>query len=92
MLYNLQIFAKFQKFQLDNLVDFEKCCKMHIYLQKSAPIQPKTNEFLPNICQKFPGNPLLTGADTGDGRRADTGADAASDDASDTGSDRISLS
>ena len=24
---NLQKFAKFQKFQLDNLVDFEKCCK-----------------------------------------------------------------
>ena len=22
---------KFQKFQADNLVDFEKCCKTHIY-------------------------------------------------------------
>ena len=40
---NLQKFAKFQKFQLDNLVDFEKCCKTRIFLQKSAPIQPKTS-------------------------------------------------
>jgi hypothetical protein len=34
MLQNLQNIAKFQNFQLDNLVDFEKCCKTHIYLQK----------------------------------------------------------
>ena len=27
---NLQKFVKFQKFQLENLVDFEKCCKPHI--------------------------------------------------------------
>ena len=27
MSQNLQNFAKFQNFQLDNLVDFEKCCK-----------------------------------------------------------------
>ena len=52
MLQNLQNFAKFQKFQLDNLVDFEKCCKTHIYLQKSVPIQPKTSNILPNNCQK----------------------------------------
>ena len=26
----LQNFAQIQKFQLDNLVDFEKCCKTHI--------------------------------------------------------------
>ena len=38
---NLQHFAKFQKLQLDNLVDFEKCCKTRIFLQKSVPIQPK---------------------------------------------------
>ena len=34
MLKNLQKFEfaiKFQKCQLDNLVDFEKCCKTHIY-------------------------------------------------------------
>ena len=50
---NLQNFAKFQKFQRDNLVDFEKCCKTHIYLQKSVPIQPKTSNILPKICQKL---------------------------------------
>ena len=27
---NLQNFAKFQKIQLNNLVDFEKCCKTRI--------------------------------------------------------------
>ena len=27
----VELFAKFQKFQLDNLVDFEKCCKTRIY-------------------------------------------------------------
>ena len=31
MSQNLQNFVKFQKFQLENLVDFEKCCKTHIY-------------------------------------------------------------
>ena len=51
MLQNLQFFAKFQKFQLDNLVDFEKCCKTHIFLQKSEPIQPKTSNILPKFCQ-----------------------------------------
>ena len=35
-----------------NLVDFEKCCKTHIDLQKSVPIQPKTSENL----QKFAKN------------------------------------
>ena len=49
----LQNFVKFQKFQLDNLVDFEKCCKTHIYLQKSVPIQPKTSNILPKFCQKL---------------------------------------
>ena len=46
-------FAKFQKFQFDNLVDFEKCCKTPIYLQKSVPIQPKTSRTLLKICQIF---------------------------------------
>ena len=49
---NLQNLAKFQKFQLDNLVDFEKCCKTHIFLQTSVPIQPKTNDILPKFCKK----------------------------------------
>ena len=48
MSQNLQNFVKFQKFQLENLVDFEKCCKTHIFLQKSEPIQPKTSNTLPN--------------------------------------------
>ena len=49
MSQNLQNFVKFQNFLLDNLVDFEKCCKTHIFLQKSGPIQPKTS----NILLKF---------------------------------------
>ena len=51
MLRNLQNVAKFQKIQLDNLVDFEKIFKTRIYLQRSAPIQPKTSEILPKVCQ-----------------------------------------
>ena len=51
MLQNLQNDAKFQTFQLDNLVDFEKCCKARIFLQRSAPIQPKTSEILPKFCR-----------------------------------------
>ena len=52
MSQNLQNFVKFQKFQLENLVDFEKCCKTHIFLQKSEPIQPKTSIILPKFCQR----------------------------------------
>ena len=47
----MQNFAKCQKFQLDNLVDLEKCCKTHIFLQKSVPIQPKTSNMLPKFCR-----------------------------------------
>ena len=43
MSQTLQNFVKLHKFQLENLVDFEKCCKTHIFLQKSVPIQPKTS-------------------------------------------------
>ena len=53
MSQNLLKFVKFQKFQLENLVDFEKCCKTHIFLQKSEPIQPKTSNILPKFCQIF---------------------------------------
>ena len=53
MSQNLQNVARFPKFQLDNLVDFEKCCKTRIFLQKSVPIQPKTRNILPKICQKL---------------------------------------
>ena len=51
MSQNLQNVVKFQKFQLENLVDFEKCCKMHIFLQKSVPIQPKSSNILPKFCR-----------------------------------------
>ena len=51
MLQNLQNFAIFQKLQLDNLVDFEKCCKTRICLQRSVPIQPKTSNILPKFCR-----------------------------------------
>ena len=51
ILQHLQNFVKFQKFQLENLVDFEKCCKTHIFLQRSEPIQPKTSNILPKFCQ-----------------------------------------
>ena len=62
MSQNLQKIVKFQKFQLENLVDFEKCCKTHIFLQKSVPIQPKTSNILPKICQQ-------SGAHLGKGSR-----------------------
>ena len=44
MLQHLPNFANFQKIQLNNLADFEKCCKTRICLQRSVPIQPKTSE------------------------------------------------
>ena len=61
MSQNLQNFVKFQKFQLENLVDFEKCCKTHIYLQKSEPIQPKTSNILPKFCQPTLSDETTTG-------------------------------
>ena len=53
MLQNLQKFAKFQKIQLDNLVDFEKCCNTRICLQRSVQIQPKTSEILPKFAKNW---------------------------------------
>ena len=46
MLQHLIFFCKFQKCQLDNLVDFEKCWKTRVYMHRSVPIPPKTNEIL----------------------------------------------
>ena len=43
------------------MVDFEKCYKTHIYLQKSEPIQPKTSNILPKICRSAVVSP--TGAE-----------------------------
>ena len=53
ILQKSQKFAKFQKNQLDNLVDFEKCCKTHVFFQKSVPIQPKASEFLPKFSKNW---------------------------------------
>ena len=53
MLQDLQNFAKFQKCQLDNLVDFEKCSKTRIFLQKSVPIQPKTGNIFPKFAKNW---------------------------------------
>ena len=36
-------------FQLTNLVDWKKCRKTRIYLQRSVPIQPKTRNMLPKF-------------------------------------------
>ena len=60
MLQNLQTFAEFQKFQLDNLVDFEKCCETRIFLQNSVPIQPRTSNTLPKFCSTPPSSPRCT--------------------------------
>ena len=59
MLQNLQNFAEFQKCQLDNLVDFEKCLKTRIYLQRSVPIQPKTSNILLKFCRSAVGVPVV---------------------------------
>ena len=41
---NVQNFVKFQKFQLENLVDFEKCCKTRILNYFLAKIGADTAE------------------------------------------------
>ena len=49
----MQNSAKFRKYHLYSLVDFEKCCQTRIYLQNFVLIQPKTSEILPaEICQE----------------------------------------
>ena len=53
MSQNLENSAKFQEFQLDNLVDFKKCCKTRIFLQKSVPIQPKTSNIVPKFAKNW---------------------------------------
>ena len=57
---NLQNFTRFQKFRLDNLVDFEICCKTRIHLQRSVPIQPKTSNILPKLCRSAVVSPTGT--------------------------------
>ena len=34
-----------------NLVELEKCCQTHIFLQNFVLIQPKTSNILPKFCQ-----------------------------------------
>ena len=69
MLQKIAKFAIFQQLQLDNLVDFEKCCKTHTLLQKSVPIQPKTSNILPQPLVRELQVPLL-----GDGERGEAEA------------------
>ena len=47
-----------------NLLELEKCCKTHILLQKSEPIQPKTSNILPKFCQPTLSDPA-EGSDHG---------------------------
>ena len=39
------------KVQLDSFVDFEKCCKMRIWLRKSVLIQPRTSRWKRVMCR-----------------------------------------
>ena len=48
MLQHLQKFAKFRSVQLDNLVNFDKCCKTRIYLQRSSKLTPPQTGDLKN--------------------------------------------
>ena len=54
MSQNLQNVARFQKFQLDNLVDFEKCCKTRILNYFLAKIGADTAENERNFAENLP--------------------------------------
>ena len=49
MSQNLQNFVKFQKFQLENLVDFEKCCKTTYFLAKIGADTAENEQHLAEI-------------------------------------------
>ena len=51
MLQNLQNVAKFQKFQLDNLVDFEKMLKNASFLAKIGADTAEIYRNLPKFCR-----------------------------------------
>ena len=83
MSQNLQNFAKLQKFQLDNLVDFEKCSQTHIFLHNFVLMQPRTS--LPKIykflkknffkqVQNLPIGPPRPAPDSAAAARAEPGA------------------
>ena len=46
------------------MVDFENCYKTRICVERSAPIQPKTNKILPKI-GNYPTGPLPYGVEGG---------------------------
>ena len=48
---NLQNFAKFQKFQLDNLVDFEKMLQNAYFLAKIGADTAENEQHLAEICR-----------------------------------------
>ena len=64
---NLQNFAKLKKIQLDNLVDFEKCCKTHILNYFLAKIGADTAENEQYFAEILPKRAALRGA-AGGGR------------------------
>ena len=45
MSQNLQNYVKFQKIQLENLVDFEKCCKTHFLAKNGADTAENEQQF-----------------------------------------------
>ena len=49
MSQNLQNFVKFQKFQLENLVDFEKCCKTYFLAKIGADTAENEEHFAENL-------------------------------------------
>ena len=49
--FSTSFFAKILKIDPDSFVDLEKCCKMSIWTQKSASIQPRTS--LLKICKNL---------------------------------------
>ena len=78
MSQNLQNLPNFQKIQLANLVDFARCCKTHIYLQRSAPIQPKNErKFTEHLPKKLTTTPRVQYPWSLASRRRAAGAGAA---------------
>ena len=56
MSQDLQNFVKFQKLQLENLVDFEKCCKTHIlnyFLAKFGADTAENEQHFAELLTKF---------------------------------------
>ena len=58
MSQSLENFVKFQKFQLENLVDFDKCCKTHILNYFLAKIGADTAENEQHVAEILPTDAL----------------------------------